>query len=127
MSNSGGHERWQWLVVGAAAAGMVYVNTDRSVDTRRPRYETQADCRRDWSDPRDCESGSASGGYSGGGGSGGGGGRVWYGPDIDKDGKVYHADGRVSSGHDARSLSTTSFRGSSITRGGFGGGVSRGG
>ena len=128
MSDSGGMDRWQWLVVGAAAVGMVYVNADRSVETRRPRYDTLAECQRDWNDPRDCENtpgGAASSGGSTGGGTGGG--RSWYGPDIDKDGKVYHADGRVTSGHDVRTLSSTSFRGSHVTRSGFGGGFSRGG
>jgi len=122
MSESWINDKWQWLLVGSTAVVM-YASIDRTVDTRRPRYETQADCLRDWSDPRDCESGT--GGGSSGGGSGGG--RSWYGPDMDSDGKAYHADGRVTSGHNARSLSTTSFRGSSVARGGFGGGFSRGG
>lgn len=122
MSDSWINDKWQWLLVGSTAV-VVYASIDRTVDTRRPRYETQADCLRDWGDPRDCESGSG-GGSSGGGGSGG---RAWYGPDIDSDGKAYHSDGRVTSGHHVRSLSATSFRGSSVTRGGFGGGFSRGG
>lgn len=122
MSESWINDKWQWLLVGSTAV-VVYASIDRSVDTRRPRYETQADCLRDWNDPRDCESGSD--GTSSAGGSGGG--RVWYGPDMDSDGKAYHADGRVTTGHNARPLSATSFRGSSVTRGGFGVGFSRGG
>lgn len=123
MSDSWINDKWQWLLVGSTAV-VVYASIDRVVDTRRPRYASQAECLRDWSDPRDCES-APDGGASGGGG--GNGGRVWYGPDVDNDGKAYHADGRVTTGHNVRSLSTSSFRGSSVTRGGFSGGFSRGG
>lgn len=124
MTDSWIDDKWQWLLVGSTAV-VVYAGMGHDVDTRRPRYETQADCLRDWNDPRDCE--SLSEGGSGASSDGRSGGRVWYGPDIDSDGKAYHADGRVTDGHATRSLSTTSFRGSSVTRGGFGGGFNRGG
>lgn len=115
-------------MVGAAAVGAVYFSSGNNVQTRRPRYDTLAECQRDWPDARDCEATSGASSSAGSGGGGSGGGRYWYGPDIDSDGKAYHADGRVTSGHDARHLNTQSFRGSSITRGGFGGGgFSRGG
>lgn len=107
---------WQWLLVGVGAAGMLYLSSDRSVATQRPRYPSQEACQRDWPEPRDCESSDS---------SAGGGGRVWYGPDIDRDGRVYHASGSTSERHPP--LSTTSFRGSSIQRSGFGGGFTRGG
>lgn len=123
MGDSWTSDKWQWLLVGTTAV-VVYASLDRTVQTQRPRYASQAECQRDWADPRDCEASNDGGA---GGAHGGGSGRVWYGPDIDADGKAYHADGRVTTGHVGRSLAANSFRGSSITRGGFGTGFSRGG
>lgn len=109
---------YQVVLVGTFA-GMIWLSADRTVHTRRPVYESQEACLADWNNtPADCEEDKSSGG-------GGSGARRWYGPDVDDNGRAYHADGHTSDGH--THLSAHSFRGSSITRGGFGRGFSRGG
>ena len=109
---------YQVVLVGTIA-GMIWLSAERTVQTRRPVYESREACLADWNNtPADCEEDKSSGGGSGGG-------RRWYGPDVDDNGRAYHADGHTSDGH--THLSTLSFRGSSISRGGFGRGFSRGG
>ena len=109
---------YQVVLVGTIA-GAIWLSVDRSVQTRRPIYESKEACLSDWNNnPADCEEDRSSSSSSSGG-------RRWYGPDIDDNGRAYHADGHTSDGHTR--LATQSFRGTSITRSGFGRGFSRGG
>jgi uncharacterized protein YgiB involved in biofilm formation len=112
---------WQVLVVGTIA-GIIFWPSAKTVNTRRPIYNSLEECLADWNNtPTDCEardetSGDTSNSIRI---------RRWYGPDVDINGRAYHADGRTSDGHTR--FATSSFRGSSISRGGFGRGFSRGG
>ena len=107
---------YQVVLVGTVA-GAIWLSADRTVHTRRPVYESREACLADWNNtPADCEEDRS---------SGNGGGRRWYGPDVDDNGRAYHTDGHTSDGH--THLAAQSFRGSSITRSGFGRGFSRGG
>lgn len=124
---------WQVLVAGSLA-GLALWGRDSELNTQRPIYNSLEACLKDWNNQMsDCEqkdeytpsNASGSGSYTRLYGVSQERTRLWYGPDIDQNGVAYHGDGRVTTGHTR--LSTSSFRNSTITRGGFGGGHSRGG
>lgn len=110
---------WQVLVVGTVA-GLIFWPSAKNINTRRPIYNSLEECLSDWNNTStDCEEkdeSSSSNSIRI---------RKWYGPDVDNEGRAYHKDGRVTEGHTR--FATTSFRGSNITRSGFGRGFSRGG
>lgn len=116
---------WQVLMVGTFA-GLVLLPKCKDAPARRPVYSSLEQCMLDWgAQAADCErvdlspeeAATLTRSQSVGNSNQPFATRRWYGPDIDEQGQVYHADGSITQDH--KTLATLSFRASSITRSGF--------